>query len=116
MIFSFKGSSFSVSPANDMNQRIHPATLNYVYDELEDDLLAKFNENEYVIKKVDFDTNELKYFYEHKVSAIITKKDGIYEDGSILNHLGNATTEEITTHRNHIHYVKTVIEKKTKRR
>lgn len=116
MIFSFKNSSFSVAPVYAKQPKIHPTTLNYVYDELEDDLLAKFNENDYIIKKVDFDTNELKYFYEHKVSAIITKKDGIYEDGTILNHLGNATTEEITTHRNHIHYIKTVIEKKTKRR
>lgn len=116
MIFSFNNKSISVSPVYDDKPRIHPATLNYIYDELEDDLLAKFNENDYVIKKVDFYTNDLKYYYEHKVSAIITKKDGIYEEKTKLNLLGNATTEEIRTHRNHIHYIKTVIEKKTKRR
>ncbi|WP_178128575.1 hypothetical protein, partial [Pseudomonas sp. FSL R10-2398] len=96
--------------------KLNPELKNAVYDELEKDLLDKFDSEIYEIRNIDFNTYELKYFIEHKVSAIIYRKDGIYgEDYREFNILGRAATEEIRQHRRHIHYVKTVTEKKPRR-
>lgn len=116
MIILLNNEPYSYTPVEFKRTKLNPELKNAVYDELEKDLLDKFDSEIYEIRYIDFNTYELKYFIEHKVSAIIYRKDGIYgEDYREFNILGRAATEEIRQHRRHIHYVKTVTEKKPRR-
>ena len=116
MIITLKDKPHSYTPIELKKPKFNSAQKNAIYDRLEDAFLEKFNSAVYDIQTIDFDYYEIRNFIEHKISAIVIKKDGDY--GTLDSEIScfNGGVEEIRYHQNHIHYTRTVIEKKPKRR